>query len=147
MKNLVLAFLSCFSVISTAQNTDSLRAVWLSEDNDLEERFNALEALSAFHSRNYDLDSAAVYYEILLDLAREHGRQSREVEALLDLGVNNYYRGNYQAALAHFENGLALSQELKDTSWLPDIYRMTGVVLEAQGSPEKSLDYYRLSYE
>ncbi len=147
LRLLLVIFLGSLPFLSFPQNTDSLLRIWKSDKSGMEEKFQALQALSDAYAYSYKADSALIYAKLLLDLAGKFNSPARESEVLLYMSSIYYEDSRYDEALLCLEKSLALSLEVNNPNKLPDIYRMFGVVLEALGDPAKSLEYFKLSYQ
>ena len=130
-----------------AQNIDSLIARLNSTTVPPEQRLDILQKLINAYRSKYQYDSAAHFAERRLQLSRELLDEKRQIESLLDLGLINYSKNEYPAALQQLQASRDLSHQINSNTWLPDIYRVTGAVLEAMGEPIESRRNFALSLE
>jgi class 3 adenylate cyclase len=138
----------CLAIGAAGQNIDSLKQVWRSGTSSQVEKYTALGKLSdVFSEIKYDTDSAIVFSELQLSLAREMGWAERELETLLYSSSLYYEASRYEEAQARLEKSLEICLNGNDPGKLPDIYRMYGIVREAQGNPSESHQYFTLSYQ
>ncbi|MDH3244347.1 MAG: tetratricopeptide repeat protein [Saprospiraceae bacterium] len=144
---LVFTLLFLVRAECSPQSIDSLRHLWLSSDADLPQEFDVLQSLMNEFQSSYQLDSATRYGLLRLALSKETQDFDRQLESHLDLGIINYRNSQYDSALYHLQKALSVSEQIGETTWLSNIYRMTGVVLEAQGHPDQSLEYYQQSLD
>ncbi|NND35357.1 MAG: tetratricopeptide repeat protein [Saprospiraceae bacterium] len=134
------------SSMASSQEINNLKQTWLSQKSKAEEKMMALRSLSEIYSSENKFDSSIYFLEILLSIARDEKSTKWALETLLDMGIANFQHNQYAGASENLESSLTLSQEINDPTWLPDIYRMIGVVAEAQGEQGKALRNYHLSY-
>ena len=146
MKMPLRCFFLLLSLPLYGQQVDSLKAIWQSPESSVTEQLQALRGMAVAYYDRYDRDSALAFYQLGLELARDEGLPIWELENLIDIGSTHYHDNNYEEALTQLRAALALSQKLKEKEQLPDIYRMIGVVREAQGEPDESFEYYEKSY-
>lgn len=130
-----------------AQNIDSLRAIWRSGAGDADTKYRILQEISNAFAARYEADSALAYARLQLRQGKEMKSQAKEIQAWLALATLFYDGSQYEEALASLDSCLA--PPLRDSSpdKLPDIYRMYGIVHEAQGNPSRSLEYFTLSHD
>jgi tetratricopeptide (TPR) repeat protein len=81
-----------------------------------------------------------------LSAARETGNRRLEASALTDLGVLNLHAGDYQSALAYFDESLALARRLEDEVQENDVlvnlalaHLATGRIEQAQQTLEEQV--------
>lgn len=140
----------CFLGMTLAtggHNPDSLWQVWRSATTGTEARLNALHTLIVEDYLDRNQDSALLLIDQQLTLAQSMDYPLWEIKALLSKGIAYYHQSNYEEAAGHFHNSLERSQATGEHSLLPEIYRFIGIIAEAKGDTEKSLEHFRLSYE
>ena len=77
-------FVFGFAIGAAGQNIDSLRRVVNAPSTTSEAKYRALGTLSDIYAQiKYDLDSAIVFSEMQLSLAREMGSEEKQLESFL----------------------------------------------------------------
>lgn len=147
LRILLPILLASLPLLSFPQNTDSLRRIWKSDKSGIEEKYQALQALSDAYAYSYQADSALIYAELLLELARKNNSPEKESAVLLNMSSLYYEASRYEEALSYLDKSLEITLKLNDPKRLPDIYRMFGVIMEALGDSARSLEYFKLSYQ
>jgi tetratricopeptide (TPR) repeat protein len=71
---------------------------------------NRARVLDALHER----DSASNEYSASLEIYKKHGNRSGEATSLLNIGMNNYYNGNYLYCTENLQKALPLSRGVGD---------------------------------
>jgi len=125
-------------LVSSGSDPDSLLSIWQSNMSSDEEKFQAIHALITDYYLAGDPDSALILSEMQLGLARESGNRFVEMQALLSKGRAYYYKSSYNESLSFLQRSLELSMELDDRDNRPEIYRMIGIVFEAQGTLKRA---------
>ena len=67
------------------------------------------------------------------------------VHVLHNLGVSQYHRGNYKAALEHFERAAQEGQDVADPKWLASLYAGMGMSRRQVGDLESAVTWLRKS--
>jgi len=118
-KKFILAFiLFCFLHQVNAQNNyvDSLKQRLASPKDDVD-RTNSLGRLSLFYIFFYP-DTAQIYGEQGLQLARKINYKAGEADCLMSLCISLTFSGNYAAALDYGLKASSLIEDLHDTTLL-----------------------------
>jgi len=92
-------------------------------------------------------DAAAPLLEQALALFEESRRPSRQIDALSLLGLIDYYRAEYLAAVDRFQSALDLSRREGLAPKVPGILNNLGLVRYAQGRYEEAVVLYRSAWE
>ncbi|MBN2350042.1 MAG: tetratricopeptide repeat protein [Bacteroidales bacterium] len=64
-----------------------------------------------------------------------------------NLGIVNYYLGDYSTSLGYYHKALAIFLELKDSQSEANVYQMIGLVHHNMNNSEYALNYYNKSLE
>ncbi len=88
-----------------------------------------------------DLDSAKKYANKAYDLSIQLKNDTLKLQALKILGFRNFESGDYDAALLKFEEALAKSIILNDSTSIADMYNGFAIVYSKQGNLKESIDY------
>jgi len=67
--------------------------------------------------------------------------------AILQIGVENYYQGEYSKALLNYDKALQISNDLKDKVLRSEVYEAIAIVYKNQGEYSKALPYYQQALE
>ncbi len=77
-----------------------------------------------------------------LVMATELNRDKQRCQALMTMGIANYYLGEYRLALRNYQDSLALGQMIGDASNSARALSNIGVIYFIWGEHDKALDYY-----
>ena len=107
---------------------------------DPEEQVSIYNLLAA-ELRNKQPDTAQMYVENALELARSGGFKKQEVRALHTLGVLTHNKGMYREAIDLFHQGLNLRRTFGDSLGVADDYQGLGNSHRRLGELSKALSY------
>ncbi|HZY82595.1 MAG TPA: tetratricopeptide repeat protein [Cyclobacteriaceae bacterium] len=120
-------------------NIDSLKTVLATATGDQRIRAN-IEL--CWEYRFVNADSARQYGMRGLDLARQVGNESLEVEALNNIGVTYEAQGEYNDALRYQMSALELRRKLGDEIKTANTLNNIGIIHDERGDFKEALDYY-----
>jgi tetratricopeptide (TPR) repeat protein len=89
-----------------------------------------LSLLATFCIKTDRLDKAEEIYTKLMQ------KYPHESNFVYDLGIVAYMRADYEEALAHFKQAIAMDKN-------PDAYLYAGITLEMMGNKKEALKYYQ----
>jgi class 3 adenylate cyclase/tetratricopeptide (TPR) repeat protein len=89
-----------------------------------------------------DLTQAKEYASKAIDLAAEIGFPKGKAYALKNLGIAEYYQGNYKEVFDYWTQSLQVFESIQDTLGIANIANNLGAVYYDQGSHDKALEYY-----
>jgi class 3 adenylate cyclase/tetratricopeptide (TPR) repeat protein len=92
-----------------------------------------------------EAETARQELDYALDLARERGYRSGEVNALDRLGSLYWSQSDYANAIAHLQKALPLAQELGERRRERSVLNNLGIIAKERGEYGAALDYYRQS--
>lgn len=85
--------------------------------------------------------------DMIEKLARERDTCQETAWAHNTLGSAYLYHGDYQRAIEHFQQSLALKKEMEDTLGRATLYNNLGVVHYYRGDYDRAYEYYQQSFE
>jgi tetratricopeptide (TPR) repeat protein len=91
------------------------------------------------------LESQSILYEVL-QIARRNNFAREQSYTEIILGTSHLYVGNYDKALKHYFDALALSEALDDEKQVGAVYHNIGVAYYKIKDYRRALDYYLESY-
>ncbi|MEQ9164922.1 MAG: tetratricopeptide repeat protein, partial [Fulvivirga sp.] len=133
-------FINNFSFGLQNAVADSLQ-IALIETPDLREEIEILNDLSK-EMRSRDIDSASYFSERALELSFINNYDYGLMVSHYNLGIINRIRGNYDKALSHYFEALALAEKLEDNYYEMAILNAIGVVHKIHGENELALKYF-----
>ncbi|MFB6343543.1 tetratricopeptide repeat protein [Saccharicrinis sp. FJH62] len=108
-------------------------------------------------------DSLVHYYSKALDLIKNNLKDSDEMKrcepelllrykrfefrAFIELGIEYFYRNNYDKALVNFGEALKVATAINDVDLLSECNSEIGIVYKNQGDYDKALTYYDLALD
>lgn len=92
--------------------------------------------------RFVNADTARQYGMTALELAREAGNESLEVEALSNIGVTYEAQSRYTDALSYAERALVLRKKLGDDLKTANTLNNIGIIHDERGEAKEALDNY-----
>jgi len=139
----IVVFLICLAASLPAQvNSDSLWGIW--SDTDLHDtvRMKAVQDM-AWGILYSNPDSATTLAKLELALARQTGNRKWQGKALNTLGATDHLKGNYAAALSHYQHALVAFLEVGEKKSTASMYNNLGLIYREQGNYGKALGYYQ----
>ncbi len=137
--------LFCFFIIAAgfaqSQKTDSLLAVLKKATPDTS-KVNLLISLCTEFRLTGDLDKGLQYGSEGLKLAEELHWKKGEGEALINIGIIQWSKGNYSQALKKYFDALKNFEELGEENRIANVLGNIGLVHWNQGDYPKALTYY-----
>ncbi|NNC70827.1 MAG: tetratricopeptide repeat protein [Flavobacteriaceae bacterium] len=128
-------------IFSQTSNIDSLKVIIDTSARD-SNKVNSLNELSIQILNNEDISQSLVYSKQASQLATEIGFKKGLAYAQKNIGLAEYYQGNYQFVLEHWTNSLETFEEIQDTLGIANMVNNLGAVYYSQGGYAKALDYY-----
>jgi len=146
LRNLSFVFLSGFLLLSnfvyTQNNTiDSLKRLTETGIKDTI-MVNTLNAISYEVLNNEDLSQSLVYSRKAYVLATKLNYQKGIAYSLKNIGLAQYYQGNFLEVLNSWTQSLNVFETIQDTVGIASLVNNIGAVYYSQGSNAKALDYY-----
>ena len=92
--------------------------------------------------RQDSLVKAEEEYALAIPLLKKTGRYKELIATYLNLGNRFVEKGNYPDAMGFYLEGLKLSDEVNDTTYLSSLYNNLGVVYINLDEYENALEYY-----
>ena len=141
----IVVFLTCLTGLAAglpAQvNSDSLWGIW--NDADLHDtvRMKAVQDM-AWGILYSNPDSATTLAKLELALARQSRNRKWQGKALNTLGATDHLKGNYAAALSHYQHALVAFLEVDEKKSTASMYNNIGLIYREQGNYGKALGYY-----
>lgn len=142
----IVAFLICLTgpaeSLPAQVNSDSLWGIW--NDTDLHDtlRMKAVQDM-AWGILYSNPDSATTLAKLELGLARKSANRKWQGKALNTLGATDHLKGNYAAALSHYQHALAAFLEIGEKKSTASMYNNLGLIYREQGDYGKALGYYQ----
>lgn len=62
--------------------------------------------------------------------------------ALVEIGIENFFQGNYDSSLAYYSDALVIAREIDDPGLISEVYGALGIVYKNQGAYDVALGYY-----
>lgn len=136
---LIIVFFIGFG-ISNAQDPkiDSLEQVFKTGERDT----SVVNTLNTLFAETEDLSVRLQYAEKALELSEEIGYRRGKAYALKNVGIVEFYRGNYVAVLDYWMQSLKIFESLGDGDGIANLSNNLGALYYSQGSNVKAIDYY-----
>lgn len=135
----IICLLGSISGLSQDQSIDSLRTVLASQTG--KDRVKTLIEL-CWEYRFTNADTARLFGNEALELAKSMKIEELEVEALNNIGVTHEAQGNYAQALELELKALELRRKIGDHAKTAKTLNDIGIVYDEQGNYQKALEYY-----
>ena len=103
---------------------------------------NTLNAISKEVLNNEDLSQSLVYSRKAHVLATKLSYQKGIAYSLKNIGLAQYYQGNFLEVLNSWTQSLNVFETIQDTVGIASLVNNIGAVYYSQGSNAKALDYY-----
>ncbi len=143
-----VAYLICALLISGwtclhGQNPviDSLKNIILQGPRDTT-KVSSLIALSTEFLEEEKMDEAIEYANEAIGIATELNFKRGKAYALKNIGIAQYYKGNYKEVLNFWTQSLQTFEAISDTLGIANLSNNLGAVFYDQGSLDMALDYY-----
>ena len=92
-----------------------------------------------------DPEKILEYGQQALELSEKENYPKGKGQSLNNIGVGNYFLGNYEAALDHFLRSLEIREDIGFKRDIVGSYNNLAVLFDDMSEPEKSLEYYHKS--
>ncbi len=136
-----LLFLVSGSLWSQNAQIDSLKQLVQTGQRDTA-MVNTLNNLSIEILQNEDISGSLVYSQQAMELADQLGYLKGKAYSEKNMGLAEYYQGNYTEVLDHWTKSLETFEVIHDTLGIANLVNNLGAVYYSQGSHAKALDYY-----
>ena len=88
------------------------------------------------------LNKAQREYSYAVPLLQESGELKRLIRVYLSMGNRFVEKGNYPEAMDYYLKGLSISDQISDSTYLPNLFNNLGVVYLNINDHQKALSYY-----
>ncbi|TNE60430.1 MAG: tetratricopeptide repeat protein [Bacteroidetes bacterium] len=139
---LLLLFVCSLLRLTAHTDTDSLRAVWNDPGQPDTNRLKAIQAM-AWRLVFNNPDSARLLAQQELDFARKTGHYRWQGKALNVIGATYDMKGNFPAALEHYQNALTAMKAAGDKKGIAAILNNIGLIYRNMGNGPLALQYYQ----
>ncbi|MES2835987.1 MAG: tetratricopeptide repeat protein [Bacteroidota bacterium] len=96
---------------------------------------------------NSDNKKAINYYNQALEYCKKSRDKKREGLLINDIGVANYFSGEYETASAYFEKAGKLKMQIGDSVGAAQSYNNTGIMYDIAGKPKEALKIYLVALQ
>ncbi len=144
-KLLLLTLFVAFCFTSSAQNLDSLWAVWQDKTQHDTTRLQAIHKYAWDGYLYTKPDSAFYYAQLQNDFAKEKGIKNQMASALNTQGASFYVKGEYNKAVDYFTQSLKIKEEIGDKKGVASTLNNIGIILKNLGDYDKAIDHYNKS--
>lgn len=136
-----------FSAIGQIQLADSLRSKLLGWKSSVRPDTVYLSILNSYiYSLQYlNPDSALILGELAGKRCKEIGFQSGYIEAVRNVGIVYYLKGNFIKSLEYFLEALKVAEQAKDKRGIARIYNNIGLIYYGQNKYEEALESQKKS--
>ncbi len=138
---LLISSLMLSYALSAQVNADSLWGVWSNTNQADSIRLKAIQDL-AWSMLYNNPDSTALLANVGIQYAQSTGNKKWEGKILNTLGSTYHVKGDYPAALSHYQRAMALLQEVGDLKGVASMYNNLGLIYREKGNGPKALEYY-----
>ncbi|NOS91245.1 MAG: tetratricopeptide repeat protein [Cyclobacteriaceae bacterium] len=135
----IISLLASISGFAQEKSIDSLRSILGNQTG--KERAKTLIEL-CWEYRFTNADTARLFGNEALELAKSMKIEELEVEAINNIGVTHEAQGNYAQALELELKALELRRKIGDDSKTAKTLNDIGIVYDEQGNYQKALEYY-----
>lgn len=148
MRYKLLIFFLCLTSLSVGQvNTDSIRSIWVSESNEIEDRLDAMYYYSTIVYLRSNPDSAFLLANHMYDLAERAEKTEYQADALRIQGTSFFNRGNISEALEYYSQSLRLSEKSGYLYGTASAFHKKGKLFAYQGEYQTALENFNMSME
>ena len=120
---------------------DSLKQIVESSKKDTS-LVKTLNALSIEGLNNEDIAGSLVFSKQANELAGQLGYMKGKAYAQKNIGLAEYYQGNFERVLEYWTNSLETFESIQDTLGIANMVNNLGAVYYSQSSYAKATDYY-----
>ncbi len=136
---IITAICACNSLAAQA-NYGSFQQLWNNSNLPDSTRLDAVQRI-AFGYVNTQPDSARLMALMQLEYARAHGLPAWQARALNVIGLSYRFQSDYQRALQHYEQSIALLEKSGDRNYMSAVYGNMGDLFRLQNNYPKAIDY------
>lgn len=103
------------------------------------------DSLLYYYNQALELIDRA-YYKI--DFSNKHNTKlittykNFRFRAILEIGIENFFQGNYNQSLENYHKALEIATEINDKELISEVYSALGIVYKNQGEYALALEYY-----
>jgi len=143
--HLFLLFLFCNGALLAQTNLDSLYGIW--EDDTKQDSLRAMALTDYIYEGpfNSEPDSAIILANELYEFTKKNNDKKSTVDALLLRGYVLFRIGNYPKALASYEEGLDIAEEIDYRLGEASILIKIGYIYHDNEDVIRALNYYQKS--
>ncbi len=134
-------FLMSLPVLGQNTKIDSLKSIVEIGTKDTV-MVSALNALSIEVLHNENIQESLEYSNRAKELAEQLAYKKGKAYALKNIGLAQYYKGEFIDVFDNWTQSLKTFEEIKDTLGIANLVNNLGAVYYSQGSNAKALDYY-----
>jgi len=104
--------------------------------------------LDNFHQiRSVNTDSAIYYLNEIILLADQNELLDKKAEALLNIGVCNYYNGNVEQELAYHQKALSIAEDINNPRIQGAVYNEMAMYYNRQKESKKSVEALKQAFK
>ena len=70
-----------------------------------------------------------------------------KTRALIEIGIEYFYRNDYEKALGYYSNALEIAKLIEDTELISECVSEIGIVYKNRGDYSRALEYYNMAFE
>lgn len=139
--SIILIFIASFIVRAQNHLTDSLLTELANSSKDTN-RVKTYQQL-AWHLKNSNPDTALYFADKGIRLAKELDFKKGIAGMYNDIGVINYFQGNYNKAIEYFNKAVEINTETGNREGIAKSYNNMGNVSGLKGDYAKTIEYYQ----
>ena len=140
--SLLFAAIINIQSLSFAQvSIDSLRAVWINQNQPDSSRFNALNTFYINYSSSQP-DSALEVSKFHYQLASKKGYPDQLIKVLNEKAIIYFFLGYPDSSMTYIEQAIEIGERTQDTLTIAKLYVNHGNVLRAQGQLREAVKKY-----
>lgn len=139
---LVIPAFICFQTLSFGQvSIDSLRAIWMNQNQPDSSRFKAFNSFYINYSSSLP-DSALQVSNYHYQLASNKGYPDQLIKVLNEKAIIYFFLGNPDSSMTYIEQAIEIGERTQDTLTIAKLYINHGNALRAQGQLREAVKRY-----
>lgn len=138
---IIAAFISYQTLIFGQVSIDSLRAIWMNQNQPDSSRFNALNTFYINYSSSQP-DSALQASKYHYQLASNKGYPDQLIKVLNEKAIIHFFLGNPDSSMTYIEQAIEIGERTQDTLTIAKLYVNHGNALRAQGQLREAVKRY-----